>query len=419
MRSDAHEHFDAVIAGAGMAGLSLVSQLLDRTDFAGRVALVDRSFAAPDGKEWCFWGPGELPFAELASHRWTRMQVRAPQVERSESIESEPYFCVRSDDYSSHIHSRIDSDRRVVRIESGIADLADTADGAVVTLADGRQLTAPVAFNSVRRAPQDITRRAAYPLWQQFVGWEVETGVDAFDPATITLMDFDIPAAQSRTAFIYVLPFSHRRALIEATVFAPDRVPEAELEAMIVDWIAARLPGISTETIRTETGRIPMMETTPSPLWGRHIFNIGTVGGATKPTTGYTFQRTHTRNRQLIDSWLQHGRPIAPPSAPLRFRFYDLLLLSILHDRPQRSVPVFSALFRHNRLTRMLRFIDERTSLVDEARLFARLPWRTFLAAALRSRRALPHLWPPASESVPRPRAGRRPAGIAPTPADA
>ena len=49
-------------------------------------------------------------------------------------------------------------------------------------------------------------------LLQHFVGWEIETKNDVFDPATVEFMDFRGPQ-HHEARFMYVLPFAPRKAL--------------------------------------------------------------------------------------------------------------------------------------------------------------------------------------------------------------
>ena len=93
-------------------------------------------------------------------------------------------------------------------------------------------------------------------LLQHFVGWEIETDVDVFDPSTVTLMDF-APGAQD-IHFFYVLPLSTRHALIETTHFSTQVLDEASYEAEITDYLQQRF-GLSQWQIKhEEKGVIPM-----------------------------------------------------------------------------------------------------------------------------------------------------------------
>ena len=125
-------------------------------------------------------------------------------------------------------------------------------------------------------------------LEQHFLGWEIETDHDAFDPEVVQFMDFRVPQ-HGQARFVYALPFGPRRALVEFTVFSAQRLARAEYEAELRSYLADRLAGRPYRVTAEEGGSIPM---TDHPLPARvspHVVNLGTRAGRAKPSTGYTF----------------------------------------------------------------------------------------------------------------------------------
>ncbi len=143
-----------------------------------------------------------------------------------------------------------------------------------------------------------------------------------------------------------------------------------------------RLGAGDVEIERREYGSIPMEDRSLDQRWGTHIWNIGTVGGMTKPTTGYTFQRIHAQTRHLVDGWANGGAPRPLPGAPARFALADRVLLNILHHHPDRGRPIFERLFRTSSIDDVLTFLDEQSTLGADARMVTQLPWSPFLRAA-------------------------------------
>jgi len=60
---------------------------------------------------------------------------------------------------------------------------------------------------------------------------------------------------------------------------------------------------------------------------------------------------------------------------------YDHLLLRILYDQPHRGKAVFLRLFETQSLTRILKFLDEETTLREEIAIFSRLQIGLFLGS--------------------------------------
>jgi lycopene beta-cyclase len=73
--------------------------------------------------------------------------------------------------------------------------------------------------------------------------------------------------------------------------------------------------------------------------------------------------------------------PSPLPSPPKRYGFADRTLLNILHHHPERGRPIFERLFRTTSIDDVLAFLDEDTSLAQDARMVSKLPWLPFLRA--------------------------------------
>lgn len=378
--------YDFIIAGAGCAGLSMAWHLAQSPLRTRRILLLDRSLAPIDDKEWCFWGPGTLPFAEVACKTWDRMTVGFPGRRVTEPLPTNPYHCVRSQDYHTYVHAALDDCRTLDRVEADIHAIRDEDDGAVVHTSAGT-FRARYVFQSCLLAPGDRDRPVHYPLRQHFGGWEITAAPGSWDDSVATLMDFDADQHDG-TGFFYCLPFSTDRMLVEYTLFSPTPLPQTAYDDAVRSYLD-RL-GIHDYAIdRREYGCLPMEDRPLSQRWGQHVFNLGAVGGMLKPTTGYAFQRTHRQVRRLVDTLVQTGTPQPAAPSTRRFRFYDLLLLHILHETPEHGRSIFRRLFLHNPIDRVLQFIGEETHLGQDALIFRRLPYRLFLGAippVLRSR---------------------------------
>ena len=378
---------DLIIAGAGCAGLSALWHVLRSPARDRRVIVVDRGFEPGDDRTWSFWGTSDAPFAQLADRRWDRLHVRFPGWETTGRLRRpsgrspagrRTYMRVRRRDYDREVLDEASAHPNVRFVAQDIVDIRDEPGGGVVVLPEG-ELRAPVIFQSAQLAPDDRSRAVRHPLRQHFGGWEVRTERPVFDPQVVTLMDFDTDQHDG-TAFFYVLPDAPDRALVEHTMFSL----QPRDRRFYDEHVAAHLEALGAgevEVTRTEYGSIPMEDRRLHQRWGDHVWNLGTVGGMTKPTTGYTFQRIHRHTRHLVSRWAADGVPSAQPDAPWRYRFADRTLLNILHHHPERGRPIFERLFRTTGIDDVLTFLDEDSTLADDARMMAKLPWPPFLRA--------------------------------------
>ncbi len=123
-------------------------------------------------------------------------------------------------------------------------------------------------------------------LIQHFFGINIVVKDNTFDDQKLTLMHFT--KEKNLLHFIYILPFSHNKALVESTVFSKEVFKE--------DWYRKRIDTYLTKYNITkikekssEKGVIPMFFAAEKRIQNPNIFNIGIRGGACKPSTGYAF----------------------------------------------------------------------------------------------------------------------------------
>jgi lycopene beta-cyclase len=69
--------------------------------------------------------------------------------------------------------------------------------------------------------------------------------------------------------------------------------------------------------------------------------------------------------------------------SPRRFKFYDDTLLYILYHHKVAGEKIFTRLFQKNDIHRLLRFLDNESSLADDLGIISTLPTLPFLKAAL------------------------------------
>ena len=88
-------------------------------------------------------------------------------------------------------------------------------------------------------------------------------------------------------------------------------------------------------------------------------YQIGTAGGQTKASSGYTFQFIQKQSQQIADC-LVKGKSLNYifRSTPKRFRFYDNTLLHILYHNKFPGKKIFTSLFQKNKPQQVLRFLD-------------------------------------------------------------
>jgi lycopene beta-cyclase len=114
------------------------------------------------------------------------------------------------------------------------------------------------------------------------------------------------------------------------------------------------------------------------------VIYIGTAGGQTKASTGYTFSNMQKHARRIAKGLAQNDPRLLISPTPNKFRFYDSTLLRVLQEQRIDGADVFYRLFKKNPADRIFRFLDNESSLFDELAIMLSAPKRVFTVAALR-----------------------------------
>ena len=365
---------EVVVVGAGAAGLALACLLGEQGGV--EVVLVD----APPGparspdRTWCSWQAGPTDWEEAVTARWDRVQVHGPDgAARTYDLAPLDYTMVRSRDYERVAGQRLVR-AGVERVEALVRRV--TADGGV----EGAGLRGRWVFDT-RPAPPAAPGRVA--LLQHFRGWTVRTAQDRFDPAVAGLMDFRPPQPRGGVAFGYVLPTSPREALVEYTEFSRSVLSDEAYESALVDWTSGVLELGPFEVLGVEQGAIPMTDAPFPRRVSDRVFRLGAAGGATRPSTGYTFSAAQRQARAVADA-VREGRDPEPPAAySARHLRMDALLLRALDGGHLDGAAFFARLFERQPTERVLRFLDGSTSLREDLAVMASAPRAPMLRAVL------------------------------------
>ena len=246
---------------------------------------------------------------------------------------------------------------------------------------NGKKIHARYIFNSILFQKPQLNSRQ-YWLLQHFKGWLIETAQPTFQHEEATLMDFRTGQSKG-AAFFYVLPFSQTKALVEYTLFSEKLLAQPEYDDAIKNYLNQQLQISSYTICEEESGSIPMTNFV-FPARMHNIINIGTAGGQTKGSSGYTFRFIQKHSAAIARSLCEVGHPFAFAATQTRFHFYDSILLHILYHRQLEGGKIFGLLFSKNKSSSVLKFLDNETSLKEELNIISSLPTMPFLKAAVK-----------------------------------
>jgi lycopene beta-cyclase len=113
------------------------------------------------------------------------------------------------------------------------------------------------------------------------------------------------------------------------------------------------------------------------------VYNIGTRGGRTKASTGYTFSFIQKHSENIVQALITQKKLIDINDASKRFKFYDRVLLQALINGKPGGKEIFSRLFEQNKADSIFKFLDNESSIAEELAIIKTLQTVPFLKAAL------------------------------------
>lgn len=354
--------YDYLIIGGGAAGLSLAYHISQEPRLAQkRVLLVEPEAKDQNDRTWSFWTDEPTLFDSIVKHEWQKIAFRSPWFEQVFPLARHQYKMIRGLDFYTHVREALASQPQFTWCTATVHQVQAAASGGVQATTSAGKFTARYAFDSRPPQIQQNPSKHRY-LLQHFVGWEVETDQDVFDPTTVEFMDFRGEQHQE-ARFMYVLPFSPRKALVEYTLFSGTTLPKPEYEAAMRDYLHTTL-GVGHFRIEAEeVGAIPMTDHPLPAGAGPSIINLGTRAGRAKPSTGYAFKRIQAHSARLVAALASTGKPPQDLTGDKwQFHVFDTLLLDIMQRNGEQTRAIFTELFRRNSVERIFDFLDERTS---------------------------------------------------------
>ena len=375
------KHYDYIISGAGAAGLSLLMRLMQHREFNDKkILVVDKAPKNKNDHTWCFWEAASGLFEPVVCHEWQKVHFYSSQFSSLLDLSPYQYKMIRAIDFYNYVlqHAR---EHTNISFEYGNIEAVGNEGDKALAVVNGIRYTAAYVFNSVIFSQPEIPANKIY-LLQHFKGYVIETDQPVFNSAEATLMDFRVSQTHG-TTFAYVLPVSSTKALVEYTLFSPKLLMQNEYDEALRYYISTYLNIEHYKIEEQEFGVIPMTNMKFLKRVGK-VINIGTAGGQTKASSGYTFQFIQKQTQQLVLDLLKYGHPKEQASAAKkRFQFYDTTLLNILHNKTLPGDKIFADMFQKNPIDRVLRFLDNESTLEDEINLMGTLPKGVFMKAAI------------------------------------
>ena len=375
--------YDIIVCGGGMSGLSLAYRALQSGVWANKsILIIDKSDKSSNDKTWCFWENSTSPFEEIIFRKWDEMRFISVD-NRSFQLDTGNYSynMIRSIDFYKHTLEYLKSQPNVTIANENIVS-SNTINNSCVVVTDVSKYQSEYVFNSIYEKPK-LEEKHTY-LLQHFKGVMIESNELSLDPKEIYLMDFRTSQENGNT-FFYVLPTSETSALVEYTLFSDKLLAKEVYDKRIEEYIREVLNIKEYKIIESEFGIIPMTDY-PFIRSNGNIINIGTMGGDTRGSTGYTFTNTQKTISKIIASYQESDTPhFKEEHITTKHKLYDSTLLKVLADGKYQGHQLFTDMFTSAKASDILAFLDGESSLKQDFKVIKSLIPQYFIKPFFRS----------------------------------
>ena len=374
--------YDYIICGGGASGLSIASGLSQDSYFLNKkILIIDPEFPKKeDDRTWCFWENEKSQWDDLTFHKWEKVIFKSKEIDKVISLNPLRYKMLKSMSYYNKGNEIVSKNSNIKSLKEKVIDVKDNGNYCEVITENGHYSSTKV-FNSILNWKL-LKDNKKYPLLiQHFEGWFIKTEEDIFNEKEATFMDFSIEQ-NSNTRFMYVLPFSKREALVEYTLFSKDILDKKGYKSAIVDYL--KKAGIKNYTVTNkEFGKIPMTGFPFHKQNSKNIIYIGSAGGWSKPSTGYTFKNIERKSKTLL-KFLKKQDNFKKYSKRTRFWFYDLIFLDVLYQNNHLGRKLFTEMFKNNPPELIFKFLDEKSNFIDELKIMSSFSTSIFIKTILK-----------------------------------
>ena len=268
--------YKAAIIGLGASGLA-VNKIIYGESSDKVIAFENKDINNRDNF-FGFWLTEWMkPFERIIEKKWNKWSIETPHSKVNHLSNAKPYCVISFKKWKKYC---LETKNKLDIVNKQVIEYLPINNYFKIITADKEEYYAEKIYDS------RSTREKKGELIQHFLGINITVADNTFNDEKLTLMHFT--QENNLLHFIYILPFSHNKALVESTVFSKEAFDDSWYIEKIKNYLM--LNNITKfEEQSIEKGIIPMFFAEQKKSNNSNIFNIGIRGGACKPSTGYAF----------------------------------------------------------------------------------------------------------------------------------
>ena len=354
--------FDYIIIGGGCSGLSLAYELEKNAQLKNKsLAIIDNRGNYERDKTWSFWKVNKHNFEDCVIKNWNEFSINSSKGTIYKECNQFPYQAIDSGLFYNKILLRLNQNKNIHFFK------------------DKKEVNfnKSLVFNSIPEL-----RNKENGIWQHFCGYEIEATKEFFDEGMMNLMDFNCDQKNS-VHFFYTLPFTKKRALVETTWLSQMQdEDELDYDRQLKNYINNNLNLKNYNIIFKEKGRIPLFRTSNTNK--TNLLNIGTAGGMTRLSTGYTFLNIQ-EHCQFIVKNIDNLDNIKPFKINEKYEFLDKIFLNVLKEQPKIMPDIFYNMFKSSSKN-IINFLSNKSNIFEDISVILKMPKIIFLKALVKNK---------------------------------
>jgi len=349
--------FNYTIIGGGCAGLSLAYELEIHKKLDNKtLAIIEPRLEYKKDKTWSFWKVSPHNFENCVKKSWQNFSINIPNKTKYLECNDYPYQSIDSGLFYEKIINKLKQNKNI----SFFKDIKEV------------KLENSFIFNSV-----PVLKVNEDSLWQHFSGVEIETKNNFFDDEIINLMDFDCEQ-RSSVHFFYTLPYSKNKAMVETTWLSKmNDVSQKDYNKQLKNYIENHLNLKNYKITYKEEGAIPLFY--PSYEREKNKINIGTAGGMTRLSTGYTFLNIQEHSKYIREN-IENISKAKKFEISKKYQFLDDIFLRVLKENPEMMTNIFFKMFKSPSKT-VIKFLSNKSNFLEDLSIILKMPKWTFIKA--------------------------------------
>ena len=172
------------------------------------------------------------------------------------------------------------------------------------------------------------------------------------------------------------MPLFLRKALIDTTWFSNlNDTSLNDYDIQLKDYVENKLKIKNYKINYKETGAIPLFH--PNNIKKLNQIEIGTAGGMTRLSTGYTFLNIQEQSRYIRKN-IENIKNTKIFSIERKYEFLDNIFLKVLKNNPGRMAQIFYKIFNSSPNT-AINFLSNKSNILEDISIISKMPKWVFL----------------------------------------